>query len=639
MLAEGPLQGQDTDLHERHPQRLRSLSEVRANSASHARGGYQPRTARRSCSGIASMAMPRIGAPRPFETSAMILGLSKWVVAWTIAFAIRAGSSLLKIPDPTNTPSEPELHDERRVGRGRDPAGDEVDDRQPAVGRDLLDELVRRLELLRRDEQLVLAHPLELADLAEDVAQLADGLDDVAGPGLALRPDHRRALVDPAERLAEVPAAAHERDLEGVLVDVVRLVGRGQDLGLVDVVDAERLEDLGLDEVADPGLRHDRDRDRVHDPLDHRRVAHPGDAAGGADVGGNALEGHDGDGAGVLGDLGLLGGDDVHDDAALEHLGEPLLGRPGRRFDGHLRCGSGVLRARSARRAGPGVLARSSRSEPPRATRIIAWSPAIARAGARSAVRPRTEARRGRLPGDRPDDPRHQLRRPSGAPGDRRLSASTSSRTSSSGSPPSRWTSRRIVSSEISPSSRIPRSSSRGSSFGINPTARSNSRTNPANAVSQSRRRSSSTSSGWSFAAAAGLGGGLLDDADDRVALADLALGDDAREPLPVVADRDVGRAGGPAPPDAPRLRHPLDDPPGLGVGEREAGRPMREAERLADLALRQRHAADHQVRVDAPDRRSDAPGRAHLAPRVGELEAQRLRGLQAAAPRPKHAT
>ena len=77
-------------------------------------------------------------------------------------------------------------------------------------------------------------------------------------------------------------------------------------------------------------------RDRVHDPLDHRRVAHAGDAAGRADVGRHALERHDGDGAGVLGDLRLLGGDDVHDDAALEHLGEALLGRPGGRFDGHV---------------------------------------------------------------------------------------------------------------------------------------------------------------------------------------------------------------------------------------------------------------------------------------------------------------
>ena len=173
----------------------------------------------------------------------------------------------------------------------------------------------------------------------EHVAQLADGLDDVAGAGLALGPHHRRALVDPPQRLAEVPAAAHERDLEGVLVDVVGLVGGREDLGLVDVVDAQRLEHLRLDEVADAGLGHDRDGDGGHDPLDHRRVGHARDAAGGADVGRDALERHDGDGAGLLGDLGLLGRDDVHDDAALEHLGEALLGGPGGGF-GHGGWGS-----------------------------------------------------------------------------------------------------------------------------------------------------------------------------------------------------------------------------------------------------------------------------------------------------------
>ncbi|MDQ0575559.1 hypothetical protein QFZ29_001782 [Agromyces albus] len=45
----------------------------------------------------------------------------------------------------------------------------------------------------------------------------------------------------------------------------------------------------------------------------------------GADVGGDALEGHHGDGASVFGDARLLGGDDVHDDAALQHLGEAAL--------------------------------------------------------------------------------------------------------------------------------------------------------------------------------------------------------------------------------------------------------------------------------------------------------------------------
>ena len=40
---------------------------------------------------------------------------------------------------------------------------------------------------------------------------------------------------------------------------------------------------------------------------------------------GTAFERHDGHGAGIFGDAGLFGVDDVHDDAALEHLGEPTL--------------------------------------------------------------------------------------------------------------------------------------------------------------------------------------------------------------------------------------------------------------------------------------------------------------------------
>ena len=117
-----------------------------------------------------------------------------------------------------------------------------------------------------------------------------------------------RALADAAQRLAEVRRAAHERHREGPLVDVVLLVGRRQHLGLVDVVDAERLEDLRLGEVSDAGLGHDRDGDRLLDPFDHLGVAHPRDAAVAADVGGNTLEGHHGDGARVFGDLGLFGG-------------------------------------------------------------------------------------------------------------------------------------------------------------------------------------------------------------------------------------------------------------------------------------------------------------------------------------------
>ena len=69
-------------------------------------------------------------------------------------------------------------------------------------------------------------------------------------------------------------------------------------------------------------------------PSDQQRVRHARDAAVAADVGGDALERHDGGGAGVLGDLRLLGVDDVHDDAALQHLGQAGL-HPERRFVTH----------------------------------------------------------------------------------------------------------------------------------------------------------------------------------------------------------------------------------------------------------------------------------------------------------------
>lgn len=58
-------------------------------------------------------------------------------------------------------------------------------------------------------------------------------------------------------------------------------------------------------------LRHDGDRDRRLDLSDHLGVGHAGDAAVHADVGGDALERHDGHGAGLLGDACLLDVDHV----------------------------------------------------------------------------------------------------------------------------------------------------------------------------------------------------------------------------------------------------------------------------------------------------------------------------------------
>ena len=172
--------------------------------------------------------------------------------------------------------------------------------------------LVGGLHLLGGNEELILGKDGEALDLGLDGAGMTDGLNDVAGAGLTLGAEHGSTLGDTAEGLAEISASADEGDLELGLVDVVDLVGHGKDLGLIDVVDLAGLEDLRLDEVADTGLGHDGDGDGVLDLEDHGRVGHAGDAAVTTDVGGDALEGHDGDGTGGLGNLGLLDVHDVH---------------------------------------------------------------------------------------------------------------------------------------------------------------------------------------------------------------------------------------------------------------------------------------------------------------------------------------
>ena len=192
-----------------------------------------------------------------------------------------------------------------------------------------LDEVIRGLKVLGRTEELLGTKALEPCDPVTHRAHVTNSLDDVAGPRLAFGANHRRTFAETAERLAEVTGTAYEGHVEVPLVDVVLLVGGREDFGLVDVVDAEGLKDLRLNEMPDAALRHDRHRDGLHDFLDPRGVGHTGHATCCTDVGGNALERHDGDGAGVLGDFRLLGVHDVHDDAALEHFGKAGLDAKG----------------------------------------------------------------------------------------------------------------------------------------------------------------------------------------------------------------------------------------------------------------------------------------------------------------------
>ena len=287
---------------------------------------YHPRSARRSVT--AESSIPRMASPSPRETLATWSASLKCAVASTTAEAIRDGSALLKMPEPTKTASAPScITSAASDGVAIPPAQNRGTGRRPEAAISCTSPT---------GAPQLLGPPVELgavgaggdgAQRGENRAQVPHGLDDVPGARLALRADHGRPLRDTPERLAQVRRPADEGDREAPLVDVVLLVGRREDLGLVDEVDAQALEHLGLGEVPDAGLGHHRDGHGRLDALDQLGIAHPGHAAVTPDVGRHPFEGHDGHGAGVLGHLGLLGVDHVHDHAATQHVGQPPLHR------------------------------------------------------------------------------------------------------------------------------------------------------------------------------------------------------------------------------------------------------------------------------------------------------------------------
>src|SRR3990172_4630676 len=294
----------------------------------------------------------------------------------------------LEDPGADEHPVAAEHHHDGGVGGRRDPAGGEVHDGDALDLLDLVEEAEEPLDgvvhgvLAEHDVRLadLGGQPLRGADLLEQrgvgggvrlgdaqervvvpVADLRDGgvgearvpdrLADVPRARLALGADHRGALEPPPEGLPEVARAADEGDGDLALVDVEVGVRGGEDLGLVDHVDPDGLQGLRLGEVPDADLRHHRDGDRVHDLDDLRGVGHARDAAGGADVRRDALEGHHRHGAGLLRDGRLLRVRAVHDDAALLHLREATLQQVGTaahlaevEFEGH-----SVLPPREAR--------------------------------------------------------------------------------------------------------------------------------------------------------------------------------------------------------------------------------------------------------------------------------------------------
>ena len=128
-----------------------------------------------------------------------------------------AGSSDLKMPEPTNTPSAPScIISDASAGVAMPPAQNSTTGSLPASAtpRTRSSGAWCSFAAVASSASSSVG---QAADLRADAAHVAHGLDDVAGAGLALGADHRRALADAPQRLAEVGRAAHERDLEAHL--------------------------------------------------------------------------------------------------------------------------------------------------------------------------------------------------------------------------------------------------------------------------------------------------------------------------------------------------------------------------------------------------------------------------------------
>src|SRR6185437_2754425 len=87
-------------------------------------------------------------------------------------------------------------------------------------------QFVRRSMNLRGVVEFGLVQDSQSLDLANDLAHVLHGMDNVSGTGLTLGADHGCAFGDAAKGLAQIAGSAHERSGEGVLVDVVDLIGR-----------------------------------------------------------------------------------------------------------------------------------------------------------------------------------------------------------------------------------------------------------------------------------------------------------------------------------------------------------------------------------------------------------------------------
>jgi hypothetical protein len=102
----------------------------------------------------------------------------------------------------------------------------------------------RRLNFFSKCVEFFLIHDACSANLAVYRPFVTHGLDNVARASLTFGTDEGCTFGNTTQGFTEIPGATYKWHFEGMLVDVVFLIRRGQNLRFIDVVNTNRLKNL-----------------------------------------------------------------------------------------------------------------------------------------------------------------------------------------------------------------------------------------------------------------------------------------------------------------------------------------------------------------------------------------------------------
>mmetsp|Transcript_2634 Transcript_2634/g.5343 ORF Transcript_2634/g.5343 Transcript_2634/m.5343 type:complete len:263 (-) Transcript_2634:2767-3555(-) len=218
-----------------------------------------------------------------------------------------------------------ELHHEGCICWCCNTASSKVDHWKPSKGLGLSYQLNWSTNFFGVHIQLIVIHILKLTNSSLDSAGVSDSLNHIASSSLPFCANHCSSLSDPPQSFTQISAATHKWHLEVVLVNVVDVICRSQNLRFVDVIDTQSFQDLGLHKVSNASLCHDWDGNSLFNTFDHRWIAHSRHTTFLSDIRWNSFQCHHSDSSCFFGNASLLWSHDVHNDSTLEHLGQSSL--------------------------------------------------------------------------------------------------------------------------------------------------------------------------------------------------------------------------------------------------------------------------------------------------------------------------